>query len=121
MDTKYLPSAILSNSNLPVLSATLIFATDESFTRNNEIVADSMVLVLPSMTVPLIFPCTIFSLAGLFVNCAWLTKDKVKTTVSKVKIFFMCEILLVWSLFELLVLVLNYYSSKLGTMLYKEH
>ena len=107
IETKYLPSGTASNSYLPVLSATLIFTTEESLALNNVIVADSMVLVFPSITVPLILPSF---------TCAWLTKEKaVKATVSMVKIF------LIFFDVLFLVPVFDNYSPKLSTLFYQVH
>src|SRR5689334_7587687 len=101
MLTKYLPSAMSSKTKLPSLLATENLTTDESFALKRLTVADSTIFWLPSITRPVIFPF----------DCARPAIEATRTA-SKVIIFLICIVL---------VLVLNNYRSKVGTMQCQDH
>ena len=77
-ETMYLPSATFSKTKFPSLFATLILATEESFERNNVMVADSIVFTFPSITWPDTLPVLV---------CAWLNMVMVKAAVSNIRNF----------------------------------
>ena len=89
IDTRYFPSGIASKTNLPDLSATLNLITEESFAFNNVIVADSMVLAFPSITIPFTLPSF---------SCEKLTSDKIdKAIVSRIVNFLIFNLFLLIS------------------------